>query len=412
MTVFNDTQKLNILKDLIAINTVNDNEKEVAVYIQNLLANYGINSKLTNINGNRSNLIAEIGHGHPVLDLTGHMDVVDPGNIEDWNTDPFKMTEKNGTLYGRGVCDMKSGLAAMVIAMIELHEQGLPKQGTIRLLATMSEEIGEEGSKALLDDGVMNDVDGLIVGEPAGYNISYAEKGSMDIKITSKGKTSHSSMSEFGYNAIDALMNFLTEANNTLRNSTAKHDTMGKLVFNTTTITGGSQVNSIPNIACADVNVRTTPEYNNQQVITDLNKIMQKWNNNGAQISMDIYMNEQPVSSKKDNVLVELAKETLKPYTDGQVTYLNDMSQNIQETMQKYQTGNIFVFANPGITDASNLVQGKSADFPFIVAGPGNLTSHKINEELNKQMYLDYTNIYQKLTIKFLEKVTNEIPTI
>lgn len=405
MKYFNESQSLNILKDLIAIKSVDNNEKDVAIYIQDLLAKNGITSKIKDVHGNRANLVAEIGHGKPVLGITGHMDVVDPGNLDDWNSDPFTLTEKDGTLYGRGVCDMKSGLAAAVIAMIELHKQGLPKHGTIRLLATMSEEIGENGSDIMLKDGDMNDVDGLIVGEPAGYNMSYAQKGSMDIKITSKGKSAHSSMPQFGFNAVDALMNFLTEANQTFRNRYTNENTMGPLVFNTTTIKGGSQVNSIPNWAEAQVNVRTTPEFDNQHVLNTLNNLVAKYNKGQAQIEVNIIMNEQPVAMKKDNLLVELTKEVMKSYTNGQVDYLTDTSADVSDMLGKYQAGDMFVFANPGATDASNLVENKPADFPFVVAGPGNLTSHKINEELDKQMFLNYIDIYEELPIKFLDKV-------
>lgn len=412
MKYFNENQSLDILKDLVAINSVGDNELTVAKYLQDLLAKYDIKSQIKDVHNNRANLIAEIGSGKPVVGITGHMDVVDPGNLADWNSDPFTLTEKSGTLYGRGVCDMKSGLAAAVIAMIELHKQGLPKTGTIRLLATMSEEIGEEGSRYLLEDGNMKDVDALIVGEPTGYNMSFDEKGSMDIKVTSQGKTSHSSMPQFGYNAIDALMNFLTEANSTFRKETNNHNTMGPLVFDTTTIKGGTQVNSIPNLAQADINVRTIPEFNNQQVIDMLDKLVDKYNQQGAHIALDVYMNEKPISMKKDNLLVPLTIEAMKKYTNGAVTYLNDTSVDVNNLLKKYNNGDIFVFANPGITDASNLVQNKPADFPFIVAGPGNLTSHKVNEELDKQMYFNFIDLYENLTINCLDKLTVKVQSL
>lgn len=405
MAVFNDEQKLDILKDLISINSVNDNEKEVATYIQDLFAKHDIKAELTNVNGNRANLVAEIGNGKPVLGLTGHMDVVDPGNLDDWNSDPFKLTEKDGKLYGRGVSDMKSGLAAMVITMIELHQQGLPKQGTIRLMATLGEEVGEEGSAFMQKDGYMDDVDGLIIGEPTGFNESYAQKGSMDIKFTSKGKTSHSSMPELGFNAIDPLMDLLNEATDKFRNDPRPHDSMGPLVFNTTTIKGGTQVNSIPDSAEAEVNVRTIPEYQNDEVVKVLNELVDKYNQQGAHISMEMVMDEGPVDGDKDNLLIQLTTELLHKYTKGEVVCLKELFADINSTMQKYQNGDIMIVVSPGITDASNLIKGKSAKVPFIVAGPGNLTSHQVNEELSKQMYYDYIEMYQKLTIQFLEKV-------
>lgn len=121
-----ETEKIQVLSDLVAINTANDNEKEVAEYLQNLLSNHGIQSQMIKYSDTRYNLVAEIGSGKPVLAVSGHMDTVDAGDIKEWDTDPHKLTERDGNLYGLGAVDMKSGLAALVIAMIELHENNHP----------------------------------------------------------------------------------------------------------------------------------------------------------------------------------------------------------------------------------------------------------------------------------------------
>lgn len=381
MKFFTEEQSLDVLKDLVAIKSDNDNELKVASYLKDLLAKYDIESEIKIIRDNRANLVAEIGHGKPVLGISGHMDVVAAGNLDDWNSDPYQLTEKDGQLYGRGATDMKSGLAALIITMIELHHQGLPQKGTIRLMATMGEEVGEEGSGYFLKDGSMDDVDGLVIGEPSGYNIGYAEKGSMDIKFTSKGKASHSSMPEKGFNAIDPLMNLLIDANKTFRDENIKHDSISPLIFNTTLINGGTQVNSIPDHAEAEINARTIPEYDNQKVIDVLNDLVKKYNDQGAKISFDAYMNEFPVLMDPKNALVAPMKKLMEQYTNEEV-HVTPIS---------------------AVTDASNLVQKKPSDLPFLIAGPGNDTPHQINEHVDKQMYLNFIDIYEKLFIDFLD---------
>lgn len=381
MKFFTEEQSLDVLKNLVAIKSDNDDELKVASYLKDLLAKYDIESEIKIIRGNRANLIAEIGHGKPVLGISGHMDVVAAGNLDDWDSDPYQLTEKDGQLYGRGATDMKSGLAALVITMIELHHQGLPKQGTIRLMATMGEEVGEEGSSYFLEDGSMDDVDGLVIGEPSGYNIGYAEKGSMDIKFISKGKASHSSMPEKGFNAIDPLMNLLIEANAIFRDENIKHDSVGPLIFNTTLISGGDQVNSIPDHAEAEINARTIPEYDNQKIIDVLNDLIKKYNSHGAQISFDPYMNEYPVLMDPKNALVAPMKKLMEQYTDEEV-HVSPISP---------------------VTDASNLVKNKPKNLPFLITGPGNDTPHQVNEHVDKQMYFNFIDIYEKLFIDFLD---------
>ena len=73
------------------------------------------------------------------------MDVVDEGNHDEWTYDPFTLTEYNGYLYGRGAADMKSGLAALAISLIEIKKSDSLKNGTIKFMATVGEEIEQAG---------------------------------------------------------------------------------------------------------------------------------------------------------------------------------------------------------------------------------------------------------------------------
>jgi succinyl-diaminopimelate desuccinylase len=379
MTVFTQEQATALLADLIQIRSVNDDEVQVADYLQQLFAGHGIAARVLPLTGNRANLIAEIGRGEPVLAFSGHMDVVAPGN--GWHTDPFHLTTREGTFYGRGVADMKAGLAAMVIAMIELHAQGLPKRGTIRLLATAGEEVGEAGSAWFAAQGDMADVAGLIVGEPSSIAAaSAAEKGSYDIEFTSKGQAAHSSMPENGANALLPLMQFLVQAEAAFAQVPAGK--MGPLRFNVDVCHGGEQVNSLPDSATALVNVRTIPEFNNDQVTEKLADLLNQANAAGAQISMRALMNEWPIATAADNRLLQLVTTIGAKYAH-----------------QPVQTG-----PTPGITDASNLVKGKPEAFPFVIYGPGNATMHQADESLPAAMYFDFIAVYQELALAFLDQ--------
>ncbi|ERL65215.1 ArgE/DapE family deacylase [Schleiferilactobacillus shenzhenensis] len=381
MSEISEAQRLQILHNLVAIPSVNDHEVQVAQYLKKLLADHGITSKILPVSGDRANLVAEIGSGQPVLAVSGHMDVVDPGDKRQWDSDPFALTERQGKLFGRGATDMKSGLAALVIAMIELHAQGQPQHGTIRLLATMGEEIGELGSKQLLDDGYMKDAAALLIGEPTGWYVAHAHKGSMDIRFTSHGRAAHSSMPEDGFNAIDPLLQLLQDGNHLFREMNTKtNELLGPLTFNTTIISGGHQVNSIPDLATAEVNVRTIPEQNNDRVEKELKRLVAIQKESGAQIDMDVYMSQPSRAVKGDSRLADLAAKL------GQ-----------QASGKELKRGGI-----PPVTDASNLLAGKGPGFPFIVFGPGNATAHQVNEFVPKDMYLQFCDLYPQLFTAFL----------
>ena len=179
MSVFSKEDKIQILSDMVEINTENDNELEVCKYLKSLLSKYDIDSKIQEVDDNRANLIAEIGEGSPKLGISGHMDVVDAGDHNEWKHDPFKLTEEDGKLYGRGTTDMKGGLAALVIAMIEIKASGHLQQGSIRLMATTAEEREMSGAEKLKEQGYVDDLDGLIIAEPSDGFVFYASKGSI-----------------------------------------------------------------------------------------------------------------------------------------------------------------------------------------------------------------------------------------
>ncbi|MFC6275006.1 ArgE/DapE family deacylase [Levilactobacillus tangyuanensis] len=381
MAVFTENQKIQLLSDLVAIQSVNDHEEQVATYLQKVLVDHGIAAKLLPVATNRANLVAEIGQGGPVLGISGHMDVVSPGEVSQWASDPFTLTEHDGKLVGRGAVDMKAGLAAMVIAMIELHAAGQPQQGRIRLMATIAEEVGEFGSQAFYEQGAMDDVSALLIGEPSGYNLFSSHKGSMDIKLTSRGQAAHSSMPELGANAIDPLLDLLHQANQDFRQTDRYNDFLGDLTFNTTVFNGGNQVNSIPEAATAEMNVRTIPEFDNDQVTTTLQKLVDQANDQGGQIEMNVYMSQNPVQEPKDSPLSDLAARIGASFAGGPIPKL----------------------ALPAVTDASNLLKDKGHQFPFIVFGPGNESAHQVDEFVDRQMFLDFTSLYQKLFTAYLE---------
>ena len=379
MKKFTEEEKTQILADLIEMKSVNENEIEVANYLKKLFAEYEIDSEIVPVTDTRVNLVAEIGNGHPVIGISGHMDVVSAGDESKWSSDPFTLNEKDGKLYGRGTNDMKAGLLNLALTMIELKENEELKNGTIRFMATTGEEVGAAGSKKLYEEGYMKDVDCLFVAEPSHDTIIYSHKGSLNFKITSNGEAAHSSMPENGYNAINPLMKYLLELDDKLNQDPRQNDTLGKLVMSNTIFNAGDQVNSIPAKAIAELNIRTIPEFDNDEVITLFKETAEKYNSDGADIEVDVTMSLPSVYTDGKSRLVELSKEL----------------------GEKYLGLEIKVESSPGVTDASNLLRDKDEDFPFMMFGPGETKmAHKVDEYVYKDYYFAFFDIYKELILE------------
>ena len=379
MKVFTEDEKIKLLADLIAIKSVNENEIEVANYLKELFSQYGIESKIVPVTETRVNLIAEIGSGAPVVGISGHMDVVSAGDEAEWTSDPFTLTERDGKLYGRGTNDMKAGLLNLALTMIEIKENNELQKGTVRFMATTGEEVGAAGSKKLYEEGYMNDVDCLFVAEPSHDTIIYSHKGSLNFRIQSNGEAAHSSMPYNGYNAINPLMKYLLELDDALNQDPRQNEVLGELVMSTTIFNAGDQVNSVPASAVAEINVRTIPEFDNDEVIALFKETAEKYNAEGSDIEVEVTMSLPSVFTNGQSKMVEWTKEL----------------------GQKYLGFDIKQEGSPGVTDASNLLRGKDANFPFMMFGPGETKmAHKVDEYVYKDYYLAFFDLYKELILK------------
>lgn len=374
-------RKIQILKDIVNINSTNGHEEQVANYLQKLLAEHGIESEKVQYDVDRASLVSEIGsNDEKVLAFSGHMDVVDAGDVSKWKFPPFEAAEHEGKLYGRGATDMKSGLAAMVIAMIELHEEKQKLNGKIRLLATVGEEVGELGAEQLTQKGYADDLDGLIIGEPSGHRIVYAHKGSINYTVKSTGKNAHSSMPEFGVNAIDNLLLFYNEVEKFVKSIDATNEILGDFIHNVTVINGGNQVNSIPEKAQLQGNIRSIPEMDNETVKQVLVKIINKLNKQeNVNLELIFDYDKQPVFSDKNSDLVHIAKSVASDIVKEEIPLLGIS----------------------GTTDAAEFTKAKK-EFPVIIFGPGNETPHQVNENVSIENYLEMVDVYKRIATEFL----------
>ncbi len=210
--------------------------------------------------GGVPNLYARHGSRGPVLGFNGHLDVVPPGDPALWSDDPFAATIRDGALWGRGACDMKSAVAAWAAAAIAAAP-ACP--GSLVLAITGDEEgPGTDGTRAILDwmAGTGERLDACIVGEPTcpsqmGEMVKIGRRGSMTAWIEATGRQGHSAYPQNALNPIHALIAYLARL-------TARPLDAGTAHFDPTTLqvtgfdTGNAANNVIPAAARAMVNIR------------------------------------------------------------------------------------------------------------------------------------------------------------
>lgn len=190
-----------ILRDLVGFNTIKDKENvEIMNYIEKILIEQGFQ---TDYKG--KNLIMSIKDEYN-LGFLGHTDTVEAGN--QWKTNPFEMQEKDGKLYGLGVCDMKGGIAAMLTAVSQV-DFGNFRKG-MKLYFTYDEEIGFSGIKDVIRQE-KTFPDTTIFGEPTNNEMMVGSKGLMEYQISFQGVKAHSSTPEKGKSAIRSAIDFINE---------------------------------------------------------------------------------------------------------------------------------------------------------------------------------------------------------
>lgn len=384
MQTMNKQERIQVLTDLIKINSINGNELEVATYLKALFAKHNIEAGIDAFGDKRANLIMELNPqaSGPILGLTGHMDTVDLVNEAKWQSNPFEPKLDGDKLYGRGSADMKSGLAAEVTALIELVESGQVK-GHVRFLATAGEEYGTPGANRLEEQNYAADLAALVVGEPTGGDIVYAHSGSLNYRIKSYGQAVHSSRPEEGKNAITGLVKFYV-AEQELFNNAPKDLYLGKIKHSITVIEGGKQVNIIPAEAKLEGNIRPTKAFSNEEVIKSLKALVSKLNQAEAtHLEFELIHNFYPVVTSPDDAFV---KKGLAATTDAFANLRKPKLRIIN-----------------GATDASVFVK-RRPDLPVFILGPDKWElAHQINEYTTISSYLAVIEAYKNIILNFFE---------
>ena len=271
-----------LLAELIALPSVNPafvpagapntGEHRVADFLAATAKRAGLTVEKQEVFPNRHNLIARLasrGKTKRRILLSPHMDTVGA------SLEQFQPVKKGGRLYGRGACDTKGSVAAMLTALINVAANHGALPGTeITFCAFVDEEDGQSGSRAFAKKYPRFDL--AIVGEPTQLQAVTAHKGDLWLKIETRGKAAHGSKPHLGKNAVHAMCPIVEwlETKYAAELRKRKHWLLGSPTINVGAIRGGNQANVVPDHCEIIIDRRTIPGETMASVSKELNAFL------------------------------------------------------------------------------------------------------------------------------------------
>jgi succinyl-diaminopimelate desuccinylase len=243
-------------------------EEPAARLVHDLLSGWGWSPTWEEAAPRRPNVVATLRGTHPGpgrrLIVEGHTDVVTPGDHARWTYPPFAATLAGDRLYGRGTADMKAGVAAALFAARAVQRAGANFAGSLVLAIVADEEGMMTGIKDFVARGHADGATAALVCEPEGGRVCIAQKGALRLRVAVHGRMAHGAMPESGANPLPALVRFLAgcaDLERAIQAEREPHPYLGKPYLTPTVVAGGqaAQLNVIPAVAVAYLDVRTTP---------------------------------------------------------------------------------------------------------------------------------------------------------
>jgi acetylornithine deacetylase len=341
---------LQTLADLVRINSVNSSyeggpgEGEIAAYVRRFFEQRGIEVWEQEVFPGRPNVLARL----PGLDsnrrivLEAHTDTV---SVKGMTIPPFEPVIRDGKMYGRGSCDTKAGLATMMHALASLKEDGITPSCEVLLAAAVDEEYSYRGVVRLCE-GLK--ADAAIVAEPTELRAVIATKGVLRCRIVVHGRSAHSSKPHLGVNAITHMARVIAaiEADNE-RMAGVQHPLVGCGTCNVGVITGGVQVNFVPDRCAIEIDRRLLPGERASDAVSHYRQLLQSLDGITAEVEEPLLLVDEALDTPADAAVVQTATQVL-----------SDMGLNAEPC------------GVPFGCDASKLSR---AGIPSIVFGPGSI---------------------------------------
>ena len=352
------TNTAKLLRELIALPSVNPaflpakhpraGEQRVAEFLAATAARAGLEVEFQAVAPGRSNLLARLSprdKARQRLLLAPHLDTV---NATD---EQFTPRTKDGRLFGRGACDTKGSVAAMLTALCELGQgRQRPAETEIVFVGLVDEEHAQAGSRALVAGGLKADL--AIVGEATRLQVVTAHKGTSWMCLETRGKSAHGSWPELGRNAVHAMARVvdLLETDYAAQLRRRRHPLLGCATVSVGAICGGTQANIVPDHCSILIDRRSLPGETEADIRREIVGIL-----------------------RRKHLSASFVKDKLPPCLPLETDPRHSLVARFLKSVGQRKPGGVRYF-----TDASVLGQG---GIPSVVFGPGDIAQAHTAEE-------------------------------
>jgi len=360
------------------------NEKGAAQFLKPLLSKIGFKTKTVLSPKGRWNLMAERrwGRGGRTLIFNGHLDVVPAGDPSQWKYPPFQGKLSKGRIYGRGASDMKGGIASFIHALSTIERSKLPfHQGAVILhLVSDEESHGHQGMGFLSQRGGIQG-DAVLVGEPTDLQPVIAQKGAIWLRISTLGKSAHSSKPHLGVNAVEKMIKLMERLNSIPFEK--EHSLLGKPTLSIGTIQGGTKINVVPDRCEIEVDRRMLPGEKKEEILGEMKGVLDSLQSQDPffQYRMEEIDFAEPSEVNPEEEIVKIGVEA------------------IQNVMGKKPLLRAF----SGFTDSRFYVN--QCHIPALIFGPGGVDqSHTTDESVEVDALVYAAHIYGLIIKNYLPR--------
>ena len=375
--------ELKLAKDLIRKPSITPKDAGAINLLAKNLRSIGFNCKIINFK-NVKNLYAKLGKSSPNFCYAGHTDVVPPGDIQNWTTNPFSPIVKNRKLIGRGANDMKASIACFVAAVSRFKNQNKSFRGSISLLITGDEEgIAINGTKKVVKylKKKKEKINFCIVGEPTNPNklgemIKIGRRGSLTGRLTVIGSQGHVAYPHRANNPSNTLIKILKRIKDLKLDRGTKNFQPSNLEVTKINIDNNAD-NVIPGSAEAVFNIRFNDKHSSSSLKRKLNKI---------------FKTVAKTNKSRFKASYEVSGEAF-------LTKPNKTTYMIQNTIKKI-TGIKPKLSTSGGTSDARFIKNIAPCLEFGLVGK---TMHKVDESVSVSDLKKLTKIYENILVSYFK---------